>query len=74
MKDELGWGDTLPGVKYPRGQDCLRYLVPKDKISQGGTFYPGVKIPWGQDKPVHRHENTAQLALVLFYWSMDWTG
>ena len=58
----------LPGDKIP----CLRYLVPEDKISQGGgTFYPGVKcprgqdtmwylvpgdkIPWGQDKPVQQH-------------------
>ena len=27
----------------------------EDKISQGRTFYPGVKCPRGQDKPVHRY-------------------
>ena len=72
MKDELGWGNSVPGDKIP----YLRYLVHEDKISRGwgpgggGTFYPGVKCPrgqdttWylvpgdkisgGQDKPVHQ--------------------
>ena len=41
------------GTLYPGTLPCLRYLVPE--ISQGGTFYPGVKdkIPGGQDKLVH---------------------
>ena len=36
MKDELGWGDTLPGVKCPWEQDTM----------------PTVSCPQGQDKPL----------------------
>ena len=63
-------GLHVPGNKIP----CLWYLVTDEKISQGGRFYPGVKcprgsvpvdkIPWGQDKPVHRNQATTQWTFI----------
>ena len=76
MKDELGWGDTLPRGKVSPG---TRYLG-QDKLGGGGgggghstpgTRYhalscPRDKIPGGQDKLVHRHHYDILHVVPLF--------
>ena len=42
-EDNQGGGEDAPGNFNPRGSSCPRVSWP-----------PGVKLPRGQDKPVHR--------------------
>ena len=71
MKDEFGWGDTLP--QCPRGQDTISCPQGQDKPGvkcprgQDTMWYliPGDKILGGQDKLVDRYNTFNQPVYLI---------
>ena len=51
MKDELGWGDTLPRGKVSRGQETVSTVsCPQGQDKPGGDI-----LPWGKVSPGTRY-------------------
>ena len=50
------------GVKIPR-----EILTPGGQAARGYLDPPGVKLPRGQDKPVHRNQAAAACSFLYFF-------